>query len=86
MVNPKSTAPSPPTSFVDRGLRHPADDRGPLLDKLMRNSRGVNMADPRIENPSVSFPATEDAKKDYHMGDPMGKLKMGEAGTGRSRS
>lgn len=48
--------PATPPLGEERRLQHPADDRGPLLNKLGRNSRGANTADPEIEHRQATLP------------------------------
>lgn len=48
--------PATPPLSEERRLQHPADNRGPLLNKLGRNSRGANTADPEIEHRQASLP------------------------------
>lgn len=62
-----------------RTLKHPPDDRGALLDKLGRNSRGVNTADPAIEDPSVTFPPSTTV--DSYRSSGKARLEAGERGT-----
>lgn len=82
MLKPtRSTRPSPqaPQSAPERTLRHPADNRGELLDRLGTATRGANTVDPEIEDPSVSFPASTPV--DQYRSDGRARLAKSEAGT-----
>ena len=48
--------PATPPTGEERRLQHPADVRGPLLNRLGRQSRGANTADPEIEHRQASLP------------------------------
>lgn len=86
IYDPKnSTRPTnKPQSSPQRTLWHPNDKRGELLDRLGQNSRGVNTADPEVEDPAVTFPDSFNVGQ--YRDDGMPKLKMGEGGTGKSQA
>jgi len=86
MLKPtETTRPTRPQaeSTGQRQLKHPPDDRGPLLNKLSRNSRGVNTADPAVEDPSVTFPPS--LQVDSYRSNGRGALEKAEAGTAGSK-
>ena len=85
MLKPhRSTRPTEPAPAAgQRQLQHPPDNRGALLDLLSRNSRGVNTADPAIEDPSVTFPPS--VQVDSYRKDGRAALETAEGGTALGR-
>ena len=85
MLKPhRSTRPTEPAPAAgQRQLQHPPDNRGALLDLLSRNSRGVNTADPAIEDPSVTFPPS--VQVDSYRKDGRAALEPAEGGTALGR-
>ena len=85
MLKPhRSTRPTEPAPAAgQRQLQHPPDNRGALLDLLSRNSRGVNTADPAIEDPSVTFPPSVNV--DSYRRNGRTALEMAEVGSVRGR-
>jgi hypothetical protein len=80
-----STRPTQPKAqdSGQRQLKHPPDSRGPLIDLLSRNSRGVNTADPAIEDPSATFPPS--VQVDSYRSSGAKALEMAEAGSVKNR-
>lgn len=86
MLKPtETTRPTRPQaeSPGQRQLKHPPDDRSALLNQLARSSRGVNTADPAIEDPSVSFPPS--IQVDSYRSNGRGALEKAEGGTALGR-
>ena len=77
------SSPQAPQTAPERGLRHPADTRGELIDRLATNSRGANTADPEIEDPSVTFPPS--VQVDSYRKDGRAALETAEGGTALGR-